>query len=90
MDVYTPSLTSQKIDTRFSVEDKKKLKEQTDGFEALVLQHYLEKSLQMDDSLFPKQAGSDIYKSMYTETLSRHLSGSFGYSELLFKHLTEN
>jgi hypothetical protein len=41
----------QKIDTK----DKKRLREQTDGFESLMVKQYLEKALESEDSLYPRQ-----------------------------------
>jgi Rod binding domain-containing protein len=76
----------QKIDTK----DKKRLREQTDGFESLMVKQYLEKALESEDSLYPKQAGSDIYKSMFVDEVSKKLVGSFGYSDLLFENLSKN
>lgn len=66
-----------------------KLREQTDNFEALLLKIMLQDAIKNDDTLYPKQAGSDIYHSMYIDELSQELSGSFGYSELLFNFLKE-
>lgn len=66
-----------------------KLREQTDNFEALILKIMLQDAIKNDDTLYPKQAGSDIYPSMYIDQLSDELSGSFGYSELLFNFLQE-
>ncbi|AAP76738.1 hypothetical protein LS66_005940 [Helicobacter sp. MIT 03-1614] len=65
------------------------LKEQTDNFEALLLKIMLQDAIKNDDTLYPKQAGSDIYHSMYIDQLSQELSGNFGYSELLFNFLKE-
>ncbi|MCX2717562.1 rod-binding protein [Helicobacter sp. MIT 21-1697] len=66
-----------------------KLREQTDNFEALLLKIMLQDAIKNDDTLYPKQAGSDIYHSMYIDQLSQELSGNFGYSELLFNFLKE-
>ena len=69
-------------------EDKyQKLKKVCDDFESEILNFYLKEALNSDDSLFPNSPGERIYKSMYQETLSKELSGSFGYSELLFNYL---
>lgn len=65
------------------------LREQTDAFESLVVKVLLDTSLKMEDGLFPKQPGSDMYASMYKETLAKSLSGGFGYSELLYNFLKE-
>ncbi|WP_257874447.1 hypothetical protein [Helicobacter sp. 11S02596-1] len=69
--------------------DDKALREQTDAFEALMLKFVLDTSLKLEDPLYPKQAGSEIYQSMYKDTLSKQLSGGFGYSELLFNFLKD-
>ncbi|MDO7252566.1 hypothetical protein Q5I06_01355 [Helicobacter sp. faydin-H76] len=69
--------------------DDKKLKKQTDEFEALILKFFLDTSLKLDNPLYPKEAGTEIYQAMYKENLSKELSGSFGYSELLFNFLKE-
>lgn len=65
------------------------LREQTDQFESILLKFMLEKAIKNDDTLYPKQPGSDIYHSMYIDQLSQELSGGFGYSELLFNFLKE-
>ncbi len=70
-------------------ESDKRLREQTDAFEALILKTLLDTSLSLDNPLYPKEAGSEIYQSMYKDTLAQNLSGSFGYSELLFNFLKE-
>nr|WP_233702145.1 rod-binding protein [Helicobacter enhydrae] len=69
--------------------DEQKLKEQTDAFEALILKTMLSTAIKNEDPLYPKSAGSDIYHSMYLDTLAENLSGSFGYSELLLNYLKE-
>lgn len=65
------------------------LKEQTDAFEAFMIKAVLDIALKEDEqnSLFPKAAGSDIYKSMYNDAMSRALSGELGFSRLLYDFL---
>lgn len=70
-------------------DDDSLLREKTDAFEALIVKNMLDIALKTDDSLFPKAPGHDIYQSMYKETLSQSLSGSFGFSELLFNYLKD-
>jgi Rod binding domain-containing protein len=65
----------------------KKLKKSCDEFESEILNFYLKEALNSKNTLFPKSPGEDIYKAMYEETLSQKLSGSFGYSKLLFDYL---
>ena len=72
-----------------SASDRKKLKEQTDAFEAIIIKMLLDKTLTSKESLLPKDPGRDIYWSMMNEERSKQLSGSFGYSELLFNYLTQ-
>ncbi len=70
--------------------EDKALKEKTDEFEAIFLKIILDTAIKREDSLYPKQAGSDIYNSMYNEAVSKELAGGFGFSELLFNYLKEN
>lgn len=71
------------------IKEDKVLKEQTDQFESILLKFMLENAIKNEETLYPKQAGSDIYHSMYIDQLSQELSGGFGYSELLFNFLKE-
>ena len=63
--------------------------EKTDAFEAVLIKQMLDIALEEKYSLFPDDAGKDIYKSMYTDTMSNSLSGGFGFSELLYNYLKE-
>jgi len=83
------ALDSKKTKINENETDLKKLREQTDAFESLILKYMLDKALKMENSIYPEEPGSKIYKSMYKETLSNELSGSFGYSDLLFNYLKE-
>lgn len=83
LDAAKSTPTIQKTD------DDSRLREQTDAFEALILKQMLDISLKMDDTLYPKAPGHDIYESMYRDTLSESLSGSFGFSDLLFDYLKD-
>ncbi len=67
------------------------LKEQTDKFEAFFLKQVLDIALNSDEenTLFEKDAGDKIYKSMYNDTMSNALSGNLGLSEMLFNYLKE-
>jgi flagellar protein FlgJ len=68
----------------------KLLKEQTDNFEALLIKQLLDESLKHENGLFPKQAGSEIYQSMFNDAVSKEVSGGFGFSKMLFDFLKEN
>ncbi|MGG7048053.1 MULTISPECIES: rod-binding protein [unclassified Campylobacter] len=69
----------------------KLLREQTDAFEAFMVKQILDIALKEDEknSLFPKTAGSDIYKSMYNDTMSGALSGNLGFSDILYDFLKQ-
>ncbi len=69
--------------------DAGKLKEQTDAFEAIIIKMLLDRSISSEEPLLPKDPGREIYRSMQNDQMSRELSGAFGYSELLYKFLTE-
>lgn len=84
----------QSTDSKTSLEkmhqdEDAKLREQTDNFEAILLQIMLKDAIKNENPLYPKQPGSDIYHSMYLENLADSLSGDFGYSELLFNYLKD-
>ncbi len=72
-----------------TLENDKALREQTDKFESLFIKTLLDTALNLDNPLYPKQPGSDIYNSMFKEQLAENLSGGFGYSELLFNYLKD-
>lgn len=65
------------------------LREQTDKFEAIFIKTLLDSALNLDDPLYEKGPGDEIYKSMFKAELANNLSGSFGYSELLFNFLKD-
>ncbi len=70
--------------------DDKKLREQTDRFEAYFIKQIFDITLKSENKLFGKDAGDKIYQSMYNDALSQASTGSFGYSELLFNYLKQN
>ncbi len=71
-------------------EDDKKLKEQTDKFEAYFIKQIFDIALKSENKLFGKDPGDKIYTSMYHDALSQAGAGHFGYSQLLFNYLKEN
>ncbi len=85
----TIALSSLKKD--FTVDDSndKRLKGSTDAFEAFLVKKVLDISLKNNNSIFGKDAGDKIYNSMYNDTMSKALSGGFGFSQLLFNFLKE-
>ena len=81
---YQPSIP--KVDMNL---DQKKLRKQTDAFEAIILKMVLDKALDTKDPLLPEDPGRKIYRSMQNDEISKQLSGAFGYSELLYNYLVE-
>ncbi len=65
------------------------LKKATDKFEAIFVKQFLDLTLKPEYGTMPKGVGSDIHTSMYTRAVSESLSGVFGISEMLFKHLKD-
>ncbi|MCE3037786.1 Rod binding protein [Helicobacter anatolicus] len=82
------SVVNKNLKPNLNASDEK-LKEQTDAFESLILKTLLDTALKLENPLYPKEAGNEIYQSMYKDTLANNLSGSFGYSQLLFDFLKE-
>lgn len=69
--------------------DTKALREQTDAFESFFVKMVLDISIKSENSLFGKDAATEIYHSMYTDTMSRALSGGFGFSDMIYDFLME-
>lgn len=81
----------EKIPTITGKEDDRKLKEQTDAFEAIIVKMLLDNALKDEKNIFSSKndPGDRIYKSMYREELSKASSGSFGFSQMLYDYLSE-
>lgn len=86
---YNPAILDKPINHISKTTDDAKLREQTDAFEALILKFMLDTAIKFDNPLYPKEAGSAIYESMYKDSIADSLSGSFGYSELLYNYLKD-
>lgn len=69
--------------------DTKALREQTDAFESFFVKMVLDIAIKQENSLFGKDASDEIYRSMYTDTMSKALSGGFGFSDLVYEFLLE-
>ncbi len=66
------------------------LREKTDQFEALIIKMMLDEAMKDEKNLFSnKDPGEKIYKSMYREELSNASAGGFGFSQMLFDHLSQ-
>ncbi len=87
IDNYSVMRSLNSVPNIVKTDNDAKLKEQTDKFEAFFIAKILDVSTKSENTLFPKSAGEDIYKSMYNDTMSNKLSGHFGFSELLFNYL---
>jgi len=86
----TVALSQIDNDVKINTDNAKKLRESTDAFEAFLVKKVLDISLKKENSLFGKDAGDKIYNSMYNDTMSRALSGGFGFSDLLFNFLKDD
>ena len=72
-------------------DDARRIKEKTDQFEAIIIKMLLDNAMKEQKGLYTssKDPGDKIYKSMYRDELSKASAGGFGFSEMLFKHLTQ-
>ena len=69
--------------------DTKALREQTDAFESFFVKMVLDIAIKTENPLFGKDAGDEIYGSMYRQTMSEALSGGFGFSDMIYNYLLE-
>lgn len=69
--------------------DTKALREQTDAFESFFVKMVLDIAVKTENPLFGKDAGDEIYGSMYRQTMSEALSGGFGFSDMIYDYLLE-
>ncbi len=72
--------------------DAEALREKTDQFESIIIKMLLDNAMKDEKNIFSSQndPGDKIYKSMYRDELSKASSGSFGFSQMLFDHLSDN
>jgi len=77
----------QKINTTNLSEDKS-LRKVCNDFEAFFMNQILETSLK-SSNIAGEGTGSEIFKSMYTDSLSQKSAGSMGISDMLYKFLSE-
>ena len=71
-----------------NIEDKE-LREVSNNFEAFFINQILETSLK-STSIAGEEAGSDIIKGMYLQSISDSSSGNFGISDMLYNFLSQN
>lgn len=73
-----------------SKESDKLLKEKTDQFESIIVKMMLDEAMKDEKNLFSaNDPGDKIFKSMYREELSNVSAGGFGFSQMLFEHLSD-
>jgi Rod binding domain-containing protein len=78
------------IPTLASKEGDKVLREKTDQFESIIVKMMLDEAMKDEKNLFTsKDPGEKIFKSMYREELSNASAGGFGFSQMLFEHLSQ-
>ena len=71
--------------------ENSELREQTDAFESIILKMLMDNAMKDEKNLFSQQndPGDKIYKSMYRDELSKASAGSFGFSQMLYDHLSQ-
>lgn len=72
-------------------DDDKAIREKTDKFEAIIIKMMLDNAMKEQKGLYTssKDPGDKIYKSMYRDELSKASAGGFGFSQMLFEHLSQ-
>ena len=72
-------------------EGDKALREKTDQFEAIIVKMMLDEAMKEEKNLFSSvnDPGDKIFKSMYREELSNASAGGFGFSQMLYEHLSQ-
>jgi flagellar protein FlgJ len=73
-----------------SKDGDKVLREKTDQFESIIVKMMLDEAMKDEKNLFStNDPGDKIFKSMYREELSNASAGGFGFSQMLFEHLSQ-
>ncbi len=71
-------------------DNDKALREKTDQFESIIVKMMLDEAMKDEKNLFTtNDPGDKIFKSMYREELSNASAGGFGFSQMLFEHLSQ-
>lgn len=85
------SVNAQKsLPTIGSKDGDKVLREKTDQFESIIVKMMLDEAMKDEKNLFTtNDPGDKIFKSMYREELSNASAGGFGFSQMLFEHLSQ-
>lgn len=69
--------------------DEEQLKQVCNDFESFFLNQIMDVSLR-STKIAGEGAGSDIIKSMYTQSVADNATGSLGISTMLYEFLTQN
>lgn len=78
------------VPTIGSKENETALREKTDQFEAIIVKMMLDEAMKEEKNLFStSDPGDKIFKSMYREELSNASAGGFGFSQMLYEHLSQ-
>ncbi len=85
------NINPQKIVPTIGTKDGDKvLREKTDQFESIIVKMMLDEAMKDEKNLYTtNDPGDKIFKSMYREELSNASAGGFGFSQMLFEHLTQ-
>ncbi len=71
-----------------NLNEDQSLREVCNDFESFFMNQILETSLK-SSNLAGEGTGSEIFKSMYTDALSKKSAGTLGISDMLYKFLSE-
>ena len=69
--------------------DSEQLKKVCNDFESFFLNQIMDVSLR-STNIAGEGAGSDIIKSMYTQSIAENSTGTLGISNMLYEFLTQN
>jgi Rod binding domain-containing protein len=69
--------------------DNEQLQKVCNDFESFFLNQIMEVSLR-ETKVAGEGAGSDIIKSMYTQSIAENSTGTLGISNMLYEFLTQN
>ncbi len=72
-----------------NTKDDEKLREISNDFESFFINQIMDVSLR-DTNIAGEEAGSDIIKGMYIQSIADKSSGSLGISDMLFEFLSKN
>lgn len=91
MDAATAAAKNAAIPNISKQETEAAIREKTDQFEALIVKMMLDDAMKDEKNIFnsEKDPGNRIFKGMYRDELAKASAGGFGFSQMLFEHLTQ-